>query len=314
MFLKKIIIVSIIFLFSFSLVVPALAGFGISPPWVRNKNLLPGTSFEETIYLVQKDPDTELYIKAEIESSEIENWIKIDNGNDFKIPRGVNQFPMKVKIFVPDDAIPGNYSGKISLSTYSKNDNNSGIAVKTILGAEVEVDLKVSLREFSSFSIQRFLLPDFEKGDNLKVLLKTNNSGNTDLSFSRIEVDIFDKEFNVLINAFKKEDFENIGPFETKEIKVEFPTKLEIGEYWAKIRIYKDGKFQEEEKLFFTILEKAEEKKGFVKASLEKNIKTVILEKEKTGNTTALLLLILIGVSVIVLAGSLYLSQKSIKN
>ena len=74
------------------------AGFGITPSTVGNDHLLPGSHFEETVYLVQSKPEKDLLAKIEVDAPEIKNWVSIDRGFEFTIPAGSQQFPIKVII------------------------------------------------------------------------------------------------------------------------------------------------------------------------------------------------------------------------
>jgi len=43
----------------------ALADLGISPPYIKNAGLAPGSHYEQTIYIVRSDPDEDLEAKIE---------------------------------------------------------------------------------------------------------------------------------------------------------------------------------------------------------------------------------------------------------
>ena len=79
----------------------ARAGFGISPPAVTNESLLPGSSDEQIIYIVRSEPNEALLATVKIDAVDINSWITVENGNSFEIPKGIQQFPMQVRVDVP---------------------------------------------------------------------------------------------------------------------------------------------------------------------------------------------------------------------
>ena len=58
-----------------------LAAFGVSPPWVKTDLLLPGDTFEQTVYLSRSDATEAMRIEAMINGDEVlKNWISIPEG------------------------------------------------------------------------------------------------------------------------------------------------------------------------------------------------------------------------------------------
>src|SRR3989338_7763155 len=119
----------------------ALAGFGISPPSVVNYDLVHGSTYNQDINLVQGTPDSDLNVVVTVDAGEINNWIKIENGNSFIIKKGTSQFPMNVTITVPSDAKLGSYGGIINIKTSPAGAQKDGVSVN--VGANIKVDLKV---------------------------------------------------------------------------------------------------------------------------------------------------------------------------
>jgi len=54
------------------------AGFGVSPPWVIAERLLTGSHFEQTVYLVQGDPDKDLIARVEVDESAVKSWVRVE--------------------------------------------------------------------------------------------------------------------------------------------------------------------------------------------------------------------------------------------
>ena len=65
------------------LVCPKLvyAGFGISPPYVKNNQLFPGSSYTQEIILLRSDAEEDLQADISVNAPEIKDWITIDKGN-----------------------------------------------------------------------------------------------------------------------------------------------------------------------------------------------------------------------------------------
>ena len=59
----------------------AMAGFGVTPPYVRNTSLTRNSTYEQQVLLVRGDPSTALNASVIIDAPEIANWIEIVGGN-----------------------------------------------------------------------------------------------------------------------------------------------------------------------------------------------------------------------------------------
>lgn len=250
--MKKIIILAAILIFVFS-AGSAHAGFGISPPTVANKNLVPGSFFQQTVYLVQSNPDEALNVAVKIDAGEINSWIKIENGNNFQIPKGNQQFPMKVSVSVPSDAQLKNYTGRITLSTSPAGGQKDGVSV--VLGAEVKIKLDVGSIQISDFSIQNFRIPNAIKGLPIKFEIKVKNDGNVDNGPTKVALAFFDQYHDKKYGEYEKEITQKIKSFQTGDLSVEFPNDLEAGSYWADVKIYSGDKIAVDSKIVFNVLE-----------------------------------------------------------
>ena len=91
----------------------AFAGFGVTPPFVRNTSLTRNSTYEQEILLVRSDPRTPLKATVFVDAPEVADWIEIVQGNEFLLPRGEQKVPMTVKVTVPDDAEFKRYIGAI---------------------------------------------------------------------------------------------------------------------------------------------------------------------------------------------------------
>jgi hypothetical protein len=232
----------------------AQAGFGVSPPKVLNRHLLPGSHFEQTIYLIQSKPEKDLLATIEIDAPEIEDWITIDRGLEFTIPAGAQQFPIKVDVRVPFDAEFKHYGGEMWVKTMPA-DRGQGM-VTVALGAIITFDLTVSAEEMYGFVIRGVSIEDAEEGRPIKVGATLQNIGNVEDRPTKIHLDVYDQYHNKLLYSGDATDLKYVDPFQTKTIIGKFRAKLVIGSYWADIKVYKDDNIIVKDKRVFYIVER----------------------------------------------------------
>lgn len=231
-----------------------LAGFGISPPTVLNKSLLPGSSYEQIIYIVQSEPKETLSAQVKISAGEATSWISIENGNIFEVPKGIQQFPMKVLIRVPSDAEIGEYKGTIELLTSPQSGLKQSDPVKVNLGAEIGVDLEVTNNQLVDYNIQGFSIKDVSKGSPIIMAIKVQNRGNGTAGPTKIKIAFYDIFHSEKLWEGEAGIQKKAEPFSVRDINVEFPNDLEIGQYWADFEIFDGEKSVSKSKTVFTIV------------------------------------------------------------
>ena len=235
----------------------ASAGFGVSPPEIKTDRLIPGSHFETTIFLVRGVPDDPVDIKITVDSKEIKNWITFEQGTNFIIPAGVQQFPLNVIIDVPEKAPLDIYKAFIRINTNPKKVIESG-EVAVSIGGRVDVELTIGDDLISSFLIKRVQILDVREGDFPKVSITIENTGNTPIAPGSVSFDLFNKFGDVRLAFAEITDIEDIPSFKKDTITLEFPIdiKMAIGEYWGTVRIYdEDGKSVSEVKNVFNVKE-----------------------------------------------------------
>jgi len=228
-----------IFLSTLLLPFPVRAGFGVSPPDVINDHLTPGSHFEKTIYLSRGKPTENLIAEVTIEDSEIKNWITIDKGMKFSLPKGEYQVPMNVIIDVPEDAAHGSYGGYMRVRQLPAE--GGGGQVTTLLGVRIDIDLVVSEKGYSDFNLKGVSIPNFAKGSPLIVMMILENVGNTKIRPTKIHLDIYDISHKQLLISGEINDMTWIEPFETGQSTGQINVILEPAEYWADVTVYKEG-------------------------------------------------------------------------
>ena len=145
----------------------AFAGFGVTPPYVRNTSLTRNSTYEQQILLVRGDPDVALKATVIIDAPEIYDWIEIVEGTEFELPRGEQKVPMTVRVKVPEDADFKNYTGAIRIKTGAIDDQVGAGAVNISLGAQVDIELNVIDREIKDFRIRKINISDLNEGRKL---------------------------------------------------------------------------------------------------------------------------------------------------
>lgn len=240
--------------FVFGAPLAAHAAFGISPPFLNTDHLVPGVTYQETIYLVQDQPNTDLGIHAELNVPEaIQSWFSIDQGFDFTIPAGTRQFPVVVSIKVPSDAALGKYSGTLTFTTKPATAGQVTIA----LAANVSINLTVGNNIYEQYKVLSITLPDIEEGWNPRATVRFENDGNIPESFDSATFDLYD-HFDAVRLAYitKQSGFPATPPFTTNEYTIEFPTDfhLGIGDYWGNVQFYKNNQVIATTRTIFHVL------------------------------------------------------------
>src|SRR3989338_5001840 len=147
---------------------PVHAGFGISPPSIKETRLVPGSRITRTVYLIQGDPLYDVGIGVIVESKDIKDWISFDPGETFIVPKGVQQFPLKVTIQVPKDAEMGIYKAFVRTSTVpQKAEGATSVAIS--LGVRIDVELTVGNDVYESFTITNINIEHIRAGESPKV-------------------------------------------------------------------------------------------------------------------------------------------------
>jgi hypothetical protein len=221
------------------------AGFGITPPYVKNDKLTQGSTYTQEIILVRGDPVDDLKAEVTLNVLGIEDWITIDKGTEFLLPAGAKQVPMRVTITVPQNASYERYQGTIRIRTLSP-DPASGVSIA--LGAQIDVDLRV-VDEIRDFEVKRVQISETEEPrrfwwlefpGKIQFSVGLENTGNAPTSPSRVQLDIYDRRGNVVLETiYNTNTFEDVLPFETRDVQAYLPTRLPPGAYMVKYSIFR---------------------------------------------------------------------------
>ncbi|MBI2120367.1 MAG: hypothetical protein HYT94_01955 [Parcubacteria group bacterium] len=259
--MKKI-FATIILAFSFFLGAhTAFAGFGITPPYLRSNTLTQGSHFTQEIIIVRGDPVEDLKAEITLSVPGINQWITVDKGLNFILPKGQQQVPITLSVDVPKDAEFGAYTGNIRIRTSSFQEATTGVSIA--LGAQVDVDLKV-VDEIYDFDVRRVELSEAEEGHKvwwldfpgkIKFWMHIENTGNVPVAPERVHFDIYSKVGAKLLESVDStNDIEKIEPFATKKVLAELPTWLPPGGYLLKFSVYKKDQVSKSGELTLSIL------------------------------------------------------------
>src|SRR3989338_2379254 len=223
-----------VFIFVFFGVSPASAeaGFGVSPPSIKETRLVPGSRVTRTVYLIQGNPEKEVAMDVAVESKDIKSWISFEPAGSFTIPVGVQQFPLHVIIQVPKDAELGIYRAFIRPNTNPEN-AKTGVAIS--LGGRIDVDLTVGDDVFESFTITNINIEHIRAGEKPKVEIEVENTGNVPTGPSAASFELFNKFGDIRLAYGDVEIKEEIASFANRGLTIEFPLSVRLAEggYWG---------------------------------------------------------------------------------
>jgi hypothetical protein len=237
----------IVILFFLNVTNIVYAGFGITPPYVRNTSLTRNSVYEQQILLVRSNPTTDLKATISFDVPDINDWFQILPSKEFLLPKGETKVPMTVRVTVPKGADFKHYRGNIRIKTGSADNAVKSGAVNISLGAQVDVDLTVIDKEIKDFKIRKIGISDLNAGHKVawlyfpgKIQFKMvlENTGNVPVSPSEVDFRIYDQTGRVLLEETKNlGSIEQVDPFQTKNITAYIPTRLPPGDYLVRFQI-----------------------------------------------------------------------------
>ena len=240
------------------------AGFGITPPYVRNSSLTRNAIYEQQILLVRGDPSSDQIAEISIDAPELAGWIEIVGGNQIELPVGLQKIPMTVQVRVPADAEYKDYTGAIRIRTVPAGDTLAKGSVNISLGARVDVDLTVIDKRIEDFRVRKISLSDLNEGSKLAWLffpgkikfdMLLENTGNVEIAPSKVEFKIYDKTGTTQLEEVTNiGSIDTIAPYDTNTVTAELPTRLPAGSYIARYRIYNGEDLKQEGDLSLNIL------------------------------------------------------------
>lgn len=240
------------------------AGFGITPPYVRNSSLTRNSTYEQQILMVQGDPKRALKALITVDAPEIEDWLEIVEGKEILLPQGEQKVPMTVRVKVPDDADFKTYEGAIRIKTVPADSQVSSGAVNISLGAQIDINLTVIDKVIEDFRVRRIDVNDLNEGHKvgwlyfpgkIRLGLLIENTGNVEIAPSRVVFKIYDYSGNVLLEETKNIGrMKKIPAYDTGEVMAELPTFLPAGSYLARYSVYNGDEIKQDGEFTLSIL------------------------------------------------------------
>jgi len=244
---------------------PALAGFGISPPYVNNDNLSRGSYYEQKIVLVRGDPTEDWNATLAIDVPDANGWITIDKGNNFILPTGVTQVPIIVSVRVPQDAAYGNYKGSIHIRTMPVATPEQGV-VSIALGAQIDVNLRVSRAKIFDFALHNINLEDasasfkdwlgFTVPAKVLVNMQIENKGNYSSAPTKLLLNISRPGQSTVYKTVSTTHLTKIEPFGIEWISANLPVDLAAGSYSVEYQLFKNQSVVYRGTLDLSVMEK----------------------------------------------------------
>lgn len=222
----------------------AEAAFGASPPWVQNDHMLPGTSFEQIVYLGRSETDVAMKATARITGNpKLMEWITIEDIDNLIMKKGQKALPMKVTVDVPKKVGLGNYKGAIYISLSPlKTDTSLGSGeVSITFGANIDVDITVIGTKIVDYKVQSITVDPLQEGDPFGVKLEVLNLGNTAISELKGQIDIYrDGETEILKTLSFIPFTDSIAANETNVRRMVYKDViLEPGKYSIVVKVFK---------------------------------------------------------------------------
>lgn len=256
--------VTSILLFTALAVPVAEAGFGITPPYVRNTSLTRNSVYEQQILMVRSTPTEDLVASITIDAPGFESWFEIIEGTEIPLPTGEQKIPMTVRVKVPDTAEFQSYKGRIRIKTAPPVGDETAGAVNISLGAQVDIDLNVIDKEILDFRVRKIDISDINEGHKVAWLyfpgkivfgMRIENIGNIDVAPSDVTFKIYDRTGAVLLEEVSHTNrIKKIAPFLTEDVVAEIPTRLPAGNYLARYTISNGDEVKQEGELSLNVM------------------------------------------------------------
>lgn len=232
------------------------AGFGITPPYVKNTSLVRNSTYEQQILLVRSDPNEAQKAEITIDAPEIASWITVVEGQSVALPRGEQKVPMTVRVVVPDNAEFKDYKGSIRIRTVAADGQVADGAVSISLGALVDIELSVIDKEIKDFRVRKVSVSELNAGHKFAWLffpgkvrfeMMLENTGNIEVAPSNVSLSIYENSGKVLLEETNKVgSIKKVKPYGTDTVTAEIPTRLPAGSYIARYRVYNDDEIKQE--------------------------------------------------------------------
>jgi len=244
----------------------ASADLGISPPYIRNPGLAPGSHYEQTIYIIRSNAEEDLEAKVEFGVPGADSWLKIDKGNKFMLPKGEIKVPITFSVDVPAQAAFGRYKGTIRITTKSLKEAEGG-QVALAFGILVDVDINVVAMKIIDYRIRGTKIQDVEEAYKIGFInppgivnfsMQIENKGNVKASPTKVVLTVYNSERTEVIHTLETTKIPKVKPFSTEWITARIPSYIQAGSYPAAYQIYRDDKVISEGDIHLSVTPKGQ--------------------------------------------------------
>jgi len=246
-------IITFLILTAAILVFPKAAfAFGITPAEINIQDLKPGSHYETVIYVTRpvSEANEDLRVVLETDLGDMSGWFKFMPGKEFDFPMGKNTTSFKVVVDVPTNVELKNFKGQITAKGLSDKKASEGVTI--IKGAVLGVNMVTSDVEKLDLKVLSMTAPDVNSGDPVRLLINIKNLGNTAVAPDKVNLEIMDL-FEKPKESLSDLTLEKIEPFTTKEIKAEFDSNLEKGQYRVDASVIFQGKVIAKQRMVLTV-------------------------------------------------------------
>lgn len=261
------------------------AAFGVSPPWVTNENLKPGSNFVYEIDLSTNDPSETMTVKTRLTGDpEILKWVSIRDKDTLTMPKGKYYVPMYVHVNVPKDAKVGKYKGGIMVTVIPQTTPKEDVAI--YLGGHISVNLEVVNYDVTDFVVKSTSIKTITEGQNMNLYMKLKNIGNTVLTSVKTKLDITDYKTGAKVASASTDKLPKpIQPQTVGEVDFSIPTQdLKAGKYWVNISTLNNGKQIYQNRLYLAVNESGIN--NVLKTSVKVGTKEDVLKAAATSTAT----------------------------
>ena len=230
------------------------AAFGVSPPWIENDNLKPGSNFVYVINLSANDLPGNMVVDSVIEGDpEIAQWLTVQNKDKLIMTTGESIVPMSVNVRIPEDAKVGKYEGNLKLSLVSNSGKPNSIT--TLLGGNIAVKLGVINYDVTDYTVQEISAEPITEGQPITLQMNLKNQGNTEITDVTTKTSVIDISSGETIASGTVKELNLAVQPQTKavtELTYSVPG-LQAGNYWLDVEAFKNDRSAYTNRLYLTV-------------------------------------------------------------
>lgn len=218
------------------------AAYGVSPPWIENENIKPGSNFVYVINLSSNDLPSNMKVKTQLEGDpEIMEWLNVENKDKLALTTGQSMVPMSVNVSVPKDAKTGKYHGTLRTTLEAEESGHENVAV--LLGGNIRIDLTVVDHDVTDYWVQNITVEPMTEGQSINLKMSLKNLGNVEVEAVQTKLAVIDmKTGEELLNGTIEKLNVPVYPQTMSNATLSLPApSLMAGNYWVDVEAFKGG-------------------------------------------------------------------------